>query len=114
MYLKKQKNQKETVSEHYNDERYKREKFINEFLKGDGKVIDSFIIDNGHHKGVERHDITDNGIILIYNVNSGKLVTKLIAREGQIKRYYKNSDKTPPSWLLRLCEWRESLNYNYI
>ncbi len=107
-------NQRKMVSKHYNDKRYKREKFIAEDLKGDGKVIDSFIIDKRHYKGVERHDVTDNGIVLIYNVESGKLITKLIASSRQIKRYYKDSDKDPPSWLVRLCEWRESLNYNYI
>ena len=114
MYLKNQRNQRETVSNHYNDKRYKREKFISECLKGDGNVIDSFVIDNRHRNGIERHDITDNGIILIYNAKSGKLVTKLIARSGQLKRYYKNSNRNPPSWLISLCEWRESLNYNYI
>lgn len=102
------------VSKHYNDKRYKREKFIAKDLKGDGKVIDSFIVDKGHCKGIERHDVTDNGIVLIYNVGSGKLITKLIASSRQIKRYYKNSDKNPPSWLISLCEWREGLNYNYI
>ena len=102
------------VSKHYNDKRYKREKFIEDFLHGDGKVIDSFVVNKGHKNGLERHEITDNGIILIYNVRTGKLITKLIARSGQIKKYYNNVGRAAPNSLLRLCEWRESLNYNYI
>ena len=100
------------ISQHYKSKRYKREQFIDKYLHGDGKVIDSFIVDKGHANGLERHDITDNGIIVIYNAESNKLVTKLIAREGQIKRYYRNSGREPPSWLLFLCQWHEDLHYN--
>ena len=84
------------TSEHYKHKRYKREKFINKYLNGDGKVIDTFMVDNVHPNGAERHDITDNGLILVYNLKSGKLVTKLLAREHQIKRYYEYSGKEPP------------------
>ena len=100
------------VSNHYKNKRYKREKFIDEHLNGDGKVIDSFIVDKGHEKGLERHDITENGIIIIYNASSNKLCTKLIARENQIRRYYRNSGREPPGWLLSLCRWHEDLKYN--
>lgn len=100
------------VSKHYKSKRYKREKFIDKYLNGDGKVIDSFIVDKGHIKGLERHDITENGIIVIYNAETNKLVTKLVAREGQVKRYYYKSGREPPKWLLELCRWHESLGYN--
>ena len=101
------------VSRHYKKQRYKREKFINKCLNGDGKVIDSFIVDKGHKNGAERHDITDNGIVVIYNANSNLLVSKIIARPNQIKKYYKDSDKEPPKYLLDLCAWHQSLNYNW-
>lgn len=100
------------ISHHYNKRRNKREKFIIEHLNGDGKVIDSFIVDRGHKDGLERHDITENGIIIIYNVETQKLISKLIARPNQIKRYYHNSGRKPPTWLLKLCEWHENLRYN--
>jgi hypothetical protein len=100
------------VSKHYNRQRYKREKFINKCCNGDGKVVDEFIVDKGHINGLERHCVTDTGMIVIYNLNSGKLVTKLIARVGQIKRYYYGTDREPPASLLRLAEWHESLGYN--
>lgn len=100
------------ITNHYKNKRHKRERIINKYLNGDGKVVDSFIIDNGHINGLERHDITDTGLIIIYNLRSQKLVTKLIARPQQIKRYYNDTNKIPPKWLLDLAFWHQSLNYN--
>ena len=99
---------------HYKNKRYKREKFINKHLCGDGNVIDSFIVDKGHKDGLEKHCITDTGLIIVYNLKSGKLVTKLVARKNQVMRYYKDSDKKPPRYLLELCDWHNSLNYNIV
>lgn len=99
---------------HYKHKRYKREKFISKHLYGDGNVIDSFVVDNGHKDGLERHDITDTGLIIVYNLESGKLVTKLIARPAQIKRYYQDIDKKPPRWLIDLAYWHNTLNYNKV
>lgn len=107
---------KKKVSNHYKNERYKRERFIKNHLGGDdGYIIDGFIIDNHHKHGLEVHSITDNGIIVIHNLVSGKLITKLLARENQIKRYYKITGREPPPEyenILHLARWHESLNYN--
>ena len=54
------------ISNHYKKQRYKREKFINKCCNGDGKIIDEFIVDKGHKDGLERHCVTDTGIIIIY------------------------------------------------
>ena len=105
------------VSQHYKNERCSREDFIKERLGGDGRVVDSFIIDKGHIKGLERHDITDNGIIIIYNAVSKKLISKLIARPQQIKRYYKYTGRQPPEEyksVLKLAKLHEILGYNKI
>lgn len=104
----------EKQTNHYKNKRHKREKFINEHLCGNGHVIDSFVVNKGHKNGLERHDITDTGLIIVYNLESQKLVTKLIARKNQVLRYYQNVDKTPPQWLLSLCDWHNSLNYNRV
>lgn len=101
-------------SNHYKNKRYRREKFINKYLYGDGNVIDSFVVDKGHKDGLERHDITDTGLIIVYNLKSKKLVTKLIARPKQIKRYYQDAGRKPPKWLLDLCYWHNTLHYNEI
>lgn len=105
------------VSKHYDKERYRREKFIDNQINGDGYIIDGFIVDKGHKDGAECHSITDNGIIIIHNLLSGKLITKLIARENQIKRYYESTGRQPPpeyERILYLARWHESLGYNYV
>ena len=99
---------------HYKNKRYEREKFINEHF-GDYRVVDEFIVDRGHPNGAERHCITNNGLIIIYNVNSGKLVTKLLARPQQIKRYYESTGKEhPPEYndILLLAREHNILGYN--
>ena len=100
------------TSKHYDKQRCKRQRLIDRYINGDGNVIDSFVVDKGHKDGVEIHSITDTGLIIIHNQSTGKLVTKLIARPEQISRYYKNSNKYPPKWLLELAEWHKSLGYN--
>lgn len=101
------------VSKHYQGQRSEREKFIDEHFNND-YIVDEFVVDKGHPHGAERHCITNDGIIIVYNLHSGKLVTKLIARVGQIKRYYYNSGREPPSYLIDLARQHESLGYNYI
>lgn len=104
------------VSKHYETKRGKREKFIEEHL-GEGHMIDGFIVDKGHPKGAEVHSILDNGLIIVHNLNSGKLVTKLLAREWQIRRYYENTNRQrPPEYdeVVELARQHEKLGYNYM
>lgn len=102
------------VSLHYDMDRYYREMFIYNYLGGNGKVIDSFVVDKGHKNGAERHCITDHGLIIVYNVRTGKMVTKLIARPHQIKRYYINTNKRPSEKLLELCREHQQMGFNYL
>lgn len=102
---------------HYKNQRYKREKFIEQYLGGDGKVVDTFVVDKEHKNGLEKHCITDNGIIIIYNLVSGRLVSKLIARPQQIKRYYEFTGRPPPPEyddILKLAREHNILGYNEI
>lgn len=89
------------TSEHYNQDRDWREYLISTVI-GEGNIVDSFVVDKGHRNGPEIHSVTDTGIIIIYNKKSGKMVTKLIARPGQVIRYYKNEGKRFHGKLLRL------------
>jgi hypothetical protein len=95
---------------HYNLDRSNREALISKI--GQGKVIKGFIVDRGHKDGKEAHMITDNAIIVIYNYNTKRLVTKLIARPGQIRRYYKGVNQVAPQWLLQKAYDHEKLGYN--
>lgn len=76
------------TSNHYVIDRMERELTIRKI--GEGKRYDEFIIDRGHRNGPERHILTTTGIIIIYNLRTNKMITKLIARPQQIKRYYSN------------------------
>ena len=51
------------------------------------KVCKIAIVDKGHKNGAEVHVIYNNGIVKVYNANTHKYITMLIAREAQIERY---------------------------
>ncbi len=96
-------------SYHYNKERSERERHIREI--GYGKAVASFVIDRGHENGPEIHEITDTGIINIYNQITKKLVTKLIARPAQIKRYFNGN---APQAVVERARYNTCvLGYNY-
>ena len=106
---------KTMVSKHYKEHRNKRDEFIKECLNNDGRMVDGFVIDRGHRHGLEVHSITENGIILIHNLKSGKLVTKLVARPQQIKRYYESTGREKPydyENILELAKWHHILGFN--
>lgn len=100
------------VSTHYKNHRNKRNRIIKNVIKDDGYIIDGFVIDNGHKNGLEVHSITDKGIIIIHNYNTGKLITKLIARPKQINKYYRDAGRDAPKWLLDLCKCHKDAGYN--
>ena len=54
---------------------------------GDLVEFDSFVVDTGHPMGYEVHTVCTNGVIVIANMVTKRVVTYLIARPGQIKRY---------------------------
>ena len=96
------------TSKHWTEERREREELIE--MIGLGNVVGKFIVDKGHRNGPERHELTDTGIIIIYNARTNKLVTKLIARVGQVKRYYK--DGNAPKEIIKLAKKHTELGYN--
>lgn len=58
------------------------------------KVYKIAIVNKGHKDGNEVHVIYNNGIIKVYNANTHKFITVLIAREPQIARYKIKVTKT--------------------
>lgn len=71
---------------HYKHDRQAREQVIRDVI-GYGNIIKSIEVDKGHINGPEIHKLSDTGIITIYNKKSGKMITKLVARCGQAKRF---------------------------
>ena len=101
------------TSLHYMKERMTREYCI-EYIIGDGHVIESFVLNKGHKDGQEIHLLTNTGIIVIENYYTKKVITKLIARPGQIRRYYANIGKSAPQWLLMLAFQHQKMEYNHL
>lgn len=100
-------------SQHYKENRCNRETLISEVIR-EGNVVDSFVVDRGHKDGPEIHFITDTGIIVIHNQISGKMVTKLIARPGQIRRYYLAEGREVPEDIVRIAKEHFKKGYNRI
>ena len=99
------------TSRHYNRDRIEREKLIK--LIGMGKEVATFRIDRHHINGAELHTITSTGIIVIRNEKTNKLITKLIARPNQIKRYFTEETKEVKK-LMRIAREHQKLGYNMI
>ena len=51
------------------------------------KVVKIAVVDKGHKNGNEIHIVYNNGIVKIYNANTRRFITVLIARVPQIERY---------------------------
>lgn len=99
------------TSTHYTNDREARENLIKKI--GYGQIIKTVEIDKGHRNGPEIHKVSNTGIITIYNKYSGKLITKLIARPNQIKRYFEN-ERIIPQELLSLAKYHEKMGYNLV
>ena len=97
------------TSRHWERDREAREQIINQI--GIGLVIKTVVVDKGHRNGPEIHEITNTGIIIIYNQRTHKMITKLIARPNQIKRYYKENE-TIPNGLIQLAIDHQKRGFN--
>lgn len=98
-------------SKHYLLDRKNRENLIKEI--GDGKIIKTVVVDKQHRNGPEIHKISDTGIITIYNKRTKVLITKLIARPGQIRRYFKENE-TIPEGLLKIARQHQEMAFNLV
>ena len=98
------------TSRHYAHDRRDRENRIR--LIGEGNTIKVAVVDKGHRNGPEIHMLSDTGIITILNQRTGKLITKLIARPGQIRRYYESENRIPAG-LLDLAYEHQRLALNH-
>ena len=58
------------------------------------KVVRIAVVNKGHENGNEIHLVYNNGVVKIYNQNTRKFITVLIARVPQIERYKIKITKT--------------------
>ena len=99
-----------TTSKHYQMDRQERERVIRDVI-GYGKVI-KVVFFNGP-RGEEMHEVTDTGIINIYNVTKGRLITKKIGRPAQIRRYFEEG-KAPKELIKKAIDNTVKNGYNNI
>jgi hypothetical protein len=97
-------------SKHWRADRQKRSRIIAQI--GMGQVIKEVTIDRGHRNGPEVHKITTTGLVIIYNQRTGIMVTVLIARPNQIKRYY--AENEAPQAIINLAIEHMRAGYNKI
>lgn len=63
-------------------------------IEESAKVLKIAVVNKGHENGNEIHIVYNNGIVKIYNANSRRFITVLIARVPQIERYKIKVTKT--------------------
>ena len=76
-----------TMSKHLKDRSRRMEVINNLIINEHGKICKVWLVNTGHANGLEVHVIYNNGICLIFNNDSKKLVTGLILRPRQVERY---------------------------
>lgn len=76
-----------TKSKHIHKRSKRMEIIYNLIANEHGKICKVWLVDTGHVNGLEVHVIYNNGICLIYNNDSKKLITGLILRPKQVERY---------------------------
>ena len=96
------------ASRHWENDRQKRSKIIAQI--GMGQVIKEVVVDRGHRNGPEIHKVTTTGLVVIYNQRTGIMVTILIARPNQIKRYFE--ENKVPQEIINLAFEHMKAGYN--
>lgn len=71
-------------TKHFANDMASRQYVVEHLIGGFGNVVLTNVIDRGHKNGPERFELTDNGIINVYNDITDRRITILIARVGQL------------------------------
>lgn len=98
------------TSRHWREDRQRRSHIIAQI--GMGQIIKEVTIDRGHKNGPEVHKVTSTGLVLVYNKRTGIMVTVLIARPNQIKRYFDENEV--PQEVINLAIEHMRAGYNKI
>lgn len=100
---------------HHMSERERRIKKAQDLCRHENaEILDAFIVDKGHRDGEEVHWIFSNGVILITNYRTKRLITVLIGRVGQIYRYYAELRERPPHTAIVFARKHQEAGYNHI
>lgn len=98
-------------SQHYQNERSERERFIKEFV---GLGEEKYAFEYNYNGTLQIHRLTDTGIINVYNREGDRLITRLVARPQQIKRLFESRGERAPRDLVTLAHEHNVMGYNEI
>lgn len=82
---------------------FEREYRMDISVVGTGRPCAGFVVDKKHRDGLEEHIIYSNALVVIRNHHTKKLITVLVARPMQIRRYYDALGFAVPSKLLDIA-----------
>lgn len=99
-----------TKSKHIHTRSRRMEVIYNLIANEHGKICKVWLVDTGHHDGLEIHVVYNNGICLIFNNDSKKLITGLILRPKQVERY----QITMTNCMRKKVKKHTQNNYNHI
>ena len=99
-----------STSKHWMNDRKERDQIIKKI--GFTREVKRVTIDKGHKHGAEIHVITDTALVYIFNAVTGKRVTVLIARPGQLKKYW--GQEYVPDKLYKTAKEHQRMGYNQI
>lgn len=99
-------------TQHWSYRKSRQEVLLDNIPKGN--LLQSFYVDRGHYRGAEIHYVFSNGVVVIVNAKTKRLITKLIARPKQVIRYYHATGLTPPMELIGVCYYNTMVRHlNY-
>lgn len=98
-------------SVHYQTERSERERFINEFI---GLGEEQYAFEYPYNGTTQIHKITTTGIVNVYDRTGERLITRLVARPQQIRRYFEANGRRAPASLVDLARKHAYQGYNEI
>lgn len=108
-------NQKMKINKNVTSHSMKRNRrflVAKKLCSGPKNFIQLFEVDRGHVNGPEIHALTDQGVIYIFNKATGRLITCLIARPGQLLRYYNAVSLVCPKKVYKLAYQHQKRNLN--
>lgn len=105
-------------TKHFVNERMTRQYLIDEIINDTNNVICTNVIDRGHIDGAERFELSDKGIIRVYNNVTNRHITDLIARPsqlyGRLGGNFKGLPKSVRESVLSYARKHKALGYNEI
>lgn len=97
-------------SYHFSVERQERRQNIQR-LVGKGKLVTSFIVDRQHKKGYTREYLFDNGVVLVVNEKTHRIVTEYISRPSHIRRYWDYNVPSQYQYIVNIARKWQNLGY---